>query len=218
MKIISDFKDYYDSISGQYLDKDVKFIRKTLAIEISPKGLPRLEFLYSRPYTSRKVALGIVGFCGNYFPFISIDDGISKHYFYNIEDVLEYHSVHNIFSRGIYSYFSSGYSCTEKGISAFFNSKNDYSKLDIFFRKHNTPYFILIPSENNSNYVMTILPFLKKISFAKVKNPFSAHQEIYQYLTGGFLDTQTRPMVQISDKDKISKHGFDKWSFRKKKD
>lgn len=218
MKIISDFKDYYDSVSGQYLDKEVKFIRKTSSLEISPKDLPRLEFLHSRTFTSDKVALGIVGFCGSYFPFVSVEDEVSKNYFYNIEDVLAYHADNNLFARGFFYTFS-GYSCTEKGITSFFKSRENYPKLDGFFRKYNTPYFILEPlfRSAGTKYTLRILPILRKFSFVKVKNPYSAHQEIYQYLTGGFLDTSTRPMVTISDKDKIHKHGYDKWSFRKQK-
>jgi hypothetical protein len=67
----------------------------------------------------------------------------------------------------------------------------------------------------NQSYELVINPLLKKYSFFKMRDPFSAHQELYQFV-GGYLKQPTRPMVEISDKDKVHKHGFDKWSFRQK--
>ena len=56
---------------------------------------------------------------------------------------------------------------------------------------------------------------LKDYEFYQRVDAWSAMQEISMWVSG-VLPSSARPMVQIADKDKIAKHGFDKWSFRKK--
>lgn len=55
---------------------------------------------------------------------------------------------------------------------------------------------------------------LKDFEFYRVLDPFRCYQEIAMYV-GGVLPKPGKPMVEISDKSKITKHGMDKWSFRK---
>jgi hypothetical protein len=58
---------------------------------------------------------------------------------------------------------------------------------------------------------------LKTVQFFKVYDPYAAFQEISMWI-GGVLPANGNAMVQISDKDRIEKHGFDnKTSFRKMK-
>ena len=57
-------------------------------------------------------------------------------------------------------------------------------------------------------------PDLKIIQFYKLFDEYSAFQEISMWV-GGVLTGQGRPMLEISDKYKIHKHGFNEWSFRK---
>jgi len=55
---------------------------------------------------------------------------------------------------------------------------------------------------------------LRNINFEKRLDPFTAMQELSMWIDNfGLLSNET---VTISDKDKITKHGFDNWSFRKK--
>jgi hypothetical protein len=57
---------------------------------------------------------------------------------------------------------------------------------------------------------------LKKIHFYTAIDPYTAFQELSMYV-GGVLPRNPNPMVEITDeKVKVAKHGFDKWSFRKK--
>jgi hypothetical protein len=55
---------------------------------------------------------------------------------------------------------------------------------------------------------------LKDVEFYRVMPPFIAHQELSMWV-GGVLGAPQNPMVAISDEDRIAKHGFDEWSFRK---
>lgn len=54
---------------------------------------------------------------------------------------------------------------------------------------------------------------LGDIGFARLLDPFSAYQELTMWV--GNLGQAERDMVVISDVEKVRKHGFDKWSFRK---
>ena len=61
-------------------------------------------------------------------------------------------------------------------------------------------------------------PTLKGIEFFKVMDAYTIYQELEMWI-GGVLPNAGRPMVTISDHDKVGKHGFDpKWSFRRHKD
>jgi hypothetical protein len=55
---------------------------------------------------------------------------------------------------------------------------------------------------------------LKDLQFAKAIDPFQIFQLISQWV-GGILTSTGNEMVTIADIDKVGKHGFDKWSFRK---
>jgi hypothetical protein len=57
---------------------------------------------------------------------------------------------------------------------------------------------------------------LKGIEFFKIVNPFSAFQELSMFI-GGVMGGKSPIMIEVSDKDRIAKHGFDKLSFRKEK-
>lgn len=57
-------------------------------------------------------------------------------------------------------------------------------------------------------------PPLKSVCFYQVKPVAQAYQELEMYL-GSVLTIPERPMIAITDKDRIQQHGFDKWSFRK---
>ena len=57
---------------------------------------------------------------------------------------------------------------------------------------------------------------LKDIEFFKIVNPFEAFQELSMFI-GGVMGGKSPIMIEVSDKDRIAKHGFDKFSFRKEK-
>lgn len=54
---------------------------------------------------------------------------------------------------------------------------------------------------------------LKNFQFYKVLDTYKCYQEISMFV-GGVLPEENK-MVEINPANKISKHGFDKWSFRK---
>lgn len=234
MKIISKFKDFYDAISHQYLDKGIVFLRTCRIMQVPKKDLPKLETFEIKDPTKEITyyfSLEIVGFCGKFYPVVVVTTSSEEikfevfrkdlKGFYDIDDLTEYVIKNGIpigvkskygFYRWSSLYFR--YGETLEGMDRFFKSTKDFGKLEDIFRTHNAPSFVLRETPRPRKEQLILNPMLKNYSFVKVKDPFSAHQELYQYV-GGFLNQPVREMIQISDKDKIHKHGFDKWSFRK---
>ncbi len=57
---------------------------------------------------------------------------------------------------------------------------------------------------------------LKDLEFYKIVSPFEAFQELSMFI-GGVMGGKSPIMIEVADKDRIAKHGFDKFSFRKEK-
>lgn len=58
-------------------------------------------------------------------------------------------------------------------------------------------------------------PNLKELNFQRVLDPFTAYQELDQWIGGVLGNNEIIP--EMADKDKIAAHGFNSWSFRKHK-
>lgn len=56
---------------------------------------------------------------------------------------------------------------------------------------------------------------LKEYEFFRVLNAFQAYQEIDMFISGSFT-TPDVPMIELTEKDRIAQHGFDKYSFKHK--
>jgi len=54
------------------------------------------------------------------------------------------------------------------------------------------------------------------MEFFKIVDPFTAFQELSMFI-GGIMGGKSPIMIEVADKDRIAKHGFDKFSFRKEK-
>ena len=83
------------------------------------------------------------------------------------------------------------------------------TKLEKVFIDHKVPYFVV----DMYDETVTFLPTLRDYQFYKVKDAFTAMQELSMYV-GGVIPQQEKELVNISDKDRIAQHGFDKLSFR----
>jgi hypothetical protein len=55
---------------------------------------------------------------------------------------------------------------------------------------------------------------LEKFEFYRVFDAFGAYQEIDMYVSGTLPQSTAMP-INITDKDRIAQHGFDRYSFRK---
>lgn len=233
MLIVSKFHDYYDTAIGVAgVDKSVVYNRQTKQIS-KGRGNGDANTTDNR-YSSIKIngieynyRLRCIGFCGGFYPLVEVEEiwtnnhGIREckaYIFYDKNNLLNYVKQNKILKKKIWN-FAFGYRGgnlplsadirSEREIESFYDL-NNWGSLKSIFRKHNTPVFIV------GYYIgININPELKKWKFAKIKDPFTAFQDIYMYISG-VLGVDNKPMVQISDKDMAHKKGHGgKYSFKK---
>lgn len=237
MRIISRFKDYYDSVSHQYLDREIIYVRDSSILEIDRKEVPEVDkFSFSVSWAEAKYyfTMEIIGFCGKLYPVVTIETEDlrldfskmgqphkkTKIGFYDIESIRTFVQENKIpikeGNKYKYRWFYS-YGDTLEDLDHFLKSTKDFNKIEGFFRKYNVPVFVIRENPEQVRSIkrdLILNPMLRSYSFAKIMHPYSAHQELYQFVDS-YLRKPDREMLPVSDLHKIAKHGFDKHSFRK---
>lgn len=223
MKIISSFVDYYDNVSHQYRDDSILFLREPRRENIKLDRTSRLPIWHETVISSVRGELNfsVIGFCGHLYPILilNIKDAqfkiIDSHYIYDIdtyETIMQKYGF-RLPERHRFSWRLDSFNAAKKNVSDFFQQEGFGPILKKEFERLRVATFLLTHS-SSSNHVLTINPLLKTYEFFRIKDPFTAHQELSMYV-GGVLNQPEREMVHITDHDKVHKHGFDKWSFRK---
>lgn len=190
MRIISKFKDYYDGVQGLGIDLSTVFLRETKVYNYKKPichGLDRLRCYKSLPFSW--YTYDIV-FCNKPYQIhklIKRHDHEEKHYFSSERDVNTFLGINYKDS------FNHGY-------NIFLNKTFDYDEPIVIF-----PPDQIVEKIINGN--------LGDIHFQKIKDPYTAFQEINQFITNR---ANPEPFVpELTNKDKISSKGFDlKYSFR----
>lgn len=242
MRIYDSNIDYYDSICRSYKD-DLLFVRKEQEIDLLGLGGCNIpfytpEYLYSihdEPFTIKpkekdfkidsKKQFSII-FCGKIYHGIhiiktSVDRTIND-YIYNYNDLKELYHVED--SNFYYKYRNYNYKIYDKYVSILELWKNnelsEMQKKFIFDNKIVMAFYGYYRDEKLKEdlHFKYNGAFLKDFKFNKV---FS-HQQVYQELSmfiGGVLPNQGKEIIELDDKYKIQKAGFDlKQSFRHRKD
>lgn len=237
MLIVSKFHDFYDTASAHGVDKTCVYKRSKLEVEIKRQNwdqpyhlkLPNgSNFYIDRIHESRSSYTGknvgrvdvfprVIAFCGNFYPVIKIKqtDVVGKPFCaYSAEEFAEFVAREDLFSnRSRYRYFSPRWDRFnveyEQGVKAFF----DTSQMDRYrelFHAFKSP-IISIGSEKK----LIVNPNLKDYGFMKVKDPQSAFQDIYMYLSG-VIGAPLPPKEKMSDKVLAAAKGHDgEYSFKK---
>lgn len=231
MRIISKFRDYYDNASGYGIDLECIFLRESKKIEYKTNNGSQLYNNYPR-FSSLSHIRGhsgvlyeaqpmVLGYCGKMIPFIkvsyltnySFQGKTETSFFYNKLDFMNFMNKNGFNMKGMVFYgirFNDFGLRGEKSIERFFNHK--FNDLDFVFSEYNVPYFIY---HNEHGVIkMETNPKLMDIQFQSQKDSVNCFQEIFMYISG-VLGSKEKEIKNISDKDKIQQHGFDKWSFRK---
>jgi len=225
MRIVSKFRDYYDTASAYGIDKECVYVRKTenapykkYCLKEHWKFCNTRDDFYEYPNFSF-----VVGFAGEIITGIYIHK--RKRYtigeeeiniFYSSQEVIDYMQGEGFDTSGKRSYWfrnEHNYSITNhKELKAFFEV--DHSSLNHLFRDHHCPVWMIKPVHDGQTINTLVLnPNLRSLGFARVKDPVTAFQEIHQYLSG-VLGNKENEMVKIDDKYKAAARGFDKWSFK----
>lgn len=214
MILHSDFRDYYDSAIGFGVDEKIHYNRFQKAHQID---------LRSSTDFPRDARIGILGFCGSLYPFVCVErydkirdcdldddyDGkvVEIFYAFNPHELSEYVEKWYDFVQGPYDHHR------EKGLRKFFL---DWSRnADEIFLDLKVPTWIAFFLKAAPNGILN--PSLKEVGFERLKDPFSAFQEISMYLAN--ILVEQKDITEVEDRYRIEQHGFDlKKSFRNTKD
>jgi len=232
MLIVSNFHDYYDTISVYGVDKEYVYERKekvlmgTFGKEDRNRGHWAYEEKYSKTKSGIKtdyvVHKRVVGFCGKLYPVVVVEKKVGTEKaeqisFYSTEKVHSFFAKEKITLIDRLSYWSMRDFSTksEKALNSFFEGSM-FKELKAEFQKNKCPVFIYgrFPSIGRSERLI-LNPKLRDYKFAQVKDPATAFQDIFMYIAG-VLGISTPVMVKLSDKELAKKRGHgDPYSFRK---
>lgn len=237
MLIRSTFKDYYDTAAGMGVDATLIYQRDTRLVELDspfainnlPQCFPHDLGEYLDPYHPAALAtwnereycdFHIIGFCGKQIVCLNNAKPNEQKCYdlaYFGEEILELDwSTKKRHRR------PSARQVIENCIQQFHGKEN----LGLF-KQLNTPIFS-IPfshhlSQSEQKYrslhapKFTVNPNLANFRFFKYKDAFTTFQEIQSYLSG-VLGSPEKELIEVSDRSKILKSGFDlKTSFRNRK-
>ena len=241
MKIISKYRDFYDSLSNNS-DKSNIFVR-TEKIE----GLP-LKYngkqgrdgysweisisgdiaLYTRLY-KYILERGIIGFCGEIYPFFKVSkvarndqygETLKTVFCYDFESLekeinLDAARVDYLFNKTekihLKNWLQNG--VCEMG-SYFSRVGPPLVKHKFFldaFLKYRIPYFVYFNGEIKAN------PILKDFQFYKKFDIVSTFSKLEQFMANNLAPQDKSKAWPVSDVLKAESHGFNKFSFRKDK-
>lgn len=241
MRIISPkFKDYYDMVAGQGVDLTRIYMRETKEV---PGGLPLPDWnerenswgnkhfkyprydrdVYRRGWSNPTYNLSYIYvlFAGKLYGGIAL----KNQQFGNVGEMSYYWDAD--------SWKSKAEEIGWKGDNRAYYGKNKSTEMDESLR-----VFTIVGDEVLSDWAIdnklsiavscgfyenrergewfVVDANLKDLNFQKVLDPFTAYQELDQWIGGVLCNKEVIP--EMTDKDKITSHGFDSWSFRKHKD
>lgn len=239
MKILSKVHDYYDSAAA-YGVSDHYWKRQN---DITYRPDPVLEDIL-RKASCWGGTPTIILFCGKAYGVISLQGPSCPPEVFLVTKPEDFDVYRKIYEGGLRPPFSSRWPELDPrpsrwrsrdsyesngGFQAFIQ---DVKKIDCekYHREYNAPilHISFVSMDTQSSYTdntgrhrrkVTVQtnPWLKAIGFQKVKDAFTAYQEIDSYLSG-VLGVDPNPTVQTSDKDRLVAHGFDnRTSFRNMK-
>jgi hypothetical protein len=223
MLIQSPFSDYYDGVARLGIDTTIRYRRDTTSLKaISPytiERLPRdlhtdnyLDLYRYRGASSQVLVFQVIGFCGA--SIVTLTDA-EKTYFGEEILILDWAKTKRYHKSSKYQIVAD---CIQR-----FHNQTDHS----LFQQFKVPIFsIPITSPLNAYELnaaalywptFTLNPKLSDLKFYQYKDAYSTFQDIQSYISG-VLGIDTMPTIELSDKSKIIKAGFDpKTSFRKGK-
>lgn len=186
MRIISDFHDYYDSLSYADPERGIIWQRKndTFDIEILPRDM-RL----------RKPLIGVVGFCGKFYPYWE-SDGV---YSYTMPTEAHYSAELNWGNARYWGYV---------GMVNWWESLTQKTDIE-FFVKMGTPVIHYTWGWGEIN------PRLQDLQFFKVFDIYTVYQTLTQFYYANFVMPEP-DQINISDNHLAAAKGFGhKYAFRK---
>jgi hypothetical protein len=234
MRIIGG-KDYYDSAMAFGRDIDLVFVRNqtpSLEKKLVPLSLPKFDIKFRREgdryfkdnYRALEGPFMVtVFFAGKRYQGIRY---IASGYIDNVDNTFWHREDFDNFMKKrkmVYKFYDNSWrsgssNLNEKAMDEYFvpvAATNEEMKWMVENRIAIAYYFDHY-NHNHDQLWNFNMDGLKRLHFYTAIDPYTAFQELSMYV-GGVLPRNPNPMVEITDeKVKVAKHGFDKWSFRKK--
>jgi hypothetical protein len=225
MRIVSDFKDYYDCIQATGQDQTLVYVRKPKLVKLGawPWPLCGAAASYWRRNDNLSFSQRMIGFCGKVYPVIiakvvgSIPE--VKSFCYTIDDVNKFMEAN----------------CKKKDLKAYYEEKHPswtywgFKQRAFTFKKYfeecekvqdqsghlfeEYPLFVANCSRDPKVRGIEYNACLKDFEFYRKIDTYTAFQELAMFWGG--LAQPNRPIPDVTDKDMVTAKGFNKWSFRK---
>ena len=240
MRIISKFRDYYDSAMAYGQDETVVYLRETKHFNLSTKDYPtiikQLSDLFDKLYQREEFASWRYGrneltsfttkthrytvdkvrllFCGKNYPGAVIKE----------EPLGVAHPAKQIYfwdGRELLDFLiRHGVDAEKKGGCARWSRASIADKIYNHFKANQPDTNWMVENKVTcvlqEGYDLYINPCLKDYQFFKKFDAFSAYQELDMWMSGTLAWPQNM-MVEIEDKYRIEQHGFDmEYGFRKR--
>lgn len=220
MRIISNFRDYYDGVTAYGHDASVIYERKTVRRD-DVVELQQIPDIMPAEYPVQHWLLpGVLGFCGKLLPLVCTlpyrverlsqelpDDqllpGGEPHWNADELSPPEKRDRHRSWRK---TRWALGWGLT---LEQFFAT--DFSSLSSVFAQHRVPTWLCYRRRSVATLVLN--PELRALGFAKIKPPFECFQDIENYISG--VLGASKEVTEIPDAYRAQAHGFDKWSFRR---
>lgn len=226
MRIISKFRDFYDGVMRTGMDRDVVYVREEKKVSTTEDFGVNFDTQDSgssyRSYRGYSVKLLFLGYCGQIMRVMDLKYEVKdpnyinpvevRRVFFDFNEFKDFMLENKLARDWDFDNRRWYHSKFEKYRDA------DTKKMQEIFHRFQTPLFLLTHVSKYASKGTTTIhlgPRLQALDFHKFKDPYTTYQDIFQYVSGVLNHPETK-MVKISDKDKIHKHGFDKWSFRQK--
>ena len=221
MRIISPFKDFYDSGMAFGQEAEPVYVRKTEVIrKVDDKtawiNLPNFGSGYSLPPIKHErsgnygyINKSTLYFCGQAYSFYIIEKGVNHFITSFDKDFCDYVEPRLLWN-------DKEYKLTP---DHFKTQPRNSPKANLFFR---SPVVIYTNVRMQGDEYMArsfekfiINPCMKNFHMQKLFTPFDAFQEISMYI-GNILTNNNDPVDNRTSLEKVQSHGFDKkFSFRK---
>lgn len=230
MLIVSKFHDYYDTALAHGIDKTCVYNRAVEQITATKDDSQALEGkgwcgLNAKKEWGREVEFlfqAVVGFAGHLYPLIfhtlskvvpDLDNDST--FMYDAEACKaflddKFPETREYDNNKKYRWHW-GFDLSDESLEEFFQPEK-HKRFQRFFLEHKVPIFVV--RKTWTGMVIETNPMLKEYKFQKVKDPYTAMQEVHMYLSG-VIGMADRDMAEVGNDDRIKQRGFDKWSFRK---
>lgn len=231
MLIVGKIHDYYDTAAVYGIDKTCIYVRNETVIPGKFKMPTRFNhWPHSEQFgtkgggTSYDVDKYVIGFCGNLYPVVviqkTVNGEIERFSFYSAEKVDAFFTKEKFSptkETGRHYWGTWDFSVRSKqGLNNFFDVTH-YKKLEEEFHKNKCPVFVYgeFTYTDTKKPYLVLNPKLKDYRFAQVKDPQTAFQDIFMYISG-VIGIPEAPIVELSDKELAAKKGHGgEYSFRK---